>query len=122
MTAKSSNQSQKIEESKVAPRVATKCKFPHEILSVCLALAKAKNVKETLVVSAEPDKSPLPKKPTSAYIYFNLENYENSRKIDPNCSLLVCSKDAGARWATMTPQDKLKYQKLADDDKIRYDR
>lgn len=110
MTAKSSNQSQKIEESKVAPRVATK------------SLAKAKNVKETLVVSAEPDKSPLPKKPTSAYIYFNLENYENSRKIDPNCSLLVCSKDAGARWATMTPQDKLKYQKLADDDKIRYDR
>ncbi len=35
--------------------------------------------------------------------------------------MLTCSKESGAKWAAMTVQQKSKYQKLADEDKIRHD-
>jgi hypothetical protein len=78
MAVKSSNQSQKIEESKIAPRVAPKSKYFSGLMYI-LAQEKSKIVQKPLVVTVEPDKGPLPKKATSAYIYFNKECYENAR-------------------------------------------
>ena len=72
---------------------------------IILAQVKSKIVKEEpLVVPVELDKGPLPKKPTSAYIYFNVECYENARKKDSNYSMLTCSKESGAKWTAMTAQ------------------
>jgi len=64
----------------------------------------------------------LPKKVTSAYFFFNSQYIKSVREKDTNISQTEGAKMAGTKWGSMTEKEKAPYEKLAADDKIRFDK
>ncbi len=56
----------------------------------------------------------------SAYLYYNTEFVADLRAKDPDLKQGDLFKMAGAKWATMTDTEKAKYNKLSQQDKLRY--
>jgi len=67
-----------------------------------------------------------PKKASNAYLYYTKENREKVKKEmhakDPAIKLTDVTKELGARWKSLTPVEKAPYDKLAKEDKARYDK
>lgn len=63
-----------------------------------------------------------PKKPSSAYIFFSKEERINIKNKNPEMSFGDIAKLIGKNWKHISEKDKKKYIKMADDDKIRYNK
>ena len=63
----------------------------------------------------------MPKKPQSAYLLFSQEERLKVRNENPNFSNNECAKELGRRWKVVSPEEKLRFQQLADLAKQKYD-
>lgn len=61
-----------------------------------------------------------PKKCLSAYMIFVRETRSKISKANPDMPVLQIMKEVGNKWQNLTPTEKQIFQKMADDDKIRY--
>lgn len=64
----------------------------------------------------------LPKKPTSAYFFFNQQYIKNVREKDAAITQTEGAKLAGTKWGTMSEKEKTPFEKQATDDKVRFDK
>ena len=62
-----------------------------------------------------------PKRALSAFFYYANEERPNVRAANPDFSVGEVAKELGRQWAEMNETDKSKYEKLAEDDRARYD-
>ena len=62
-----------------------------------------------------------PKKAISAYLYFNAENRDKVKKKNPDIKPKDIMKELGKMWKALSEKEKVKYNKMADEDKARYD-
>ena len=58
----------------------------------------------------------------SAYFFFLADERENIKRDNPDIKVTEVSKVAGQRWKEISAENKAKYEKLAKDDKERYER
>ncbi len=63
-----------------------------------------------------------PKKPLSAYTLFVVEVRNNVQRDNPHLSFKEVASKVGAMWRELPEHHKEKYQQLAEQDKVRYDR
>lgn len=63
-----------------------------------------------------------PKKPRSAYIFFCEDMRETVKKENPDLSGKDILRELGARWKTLTAEDKEQYEEQNKEDKVRYER
>uniref|UniRef100_A0A0D6R3Y0 HMG box domain-containing protein n=1 Tax=Araucaria cunninghamii TaxID=56994 RepID=A0A0D6R3Y0_ARACU len=63
-----------------------------------------------------------PKRGLSAYMFYANENRERVRTENPNITFGQVGKVLGEEWKGLTDEKKSKYQKMAADDKARYER
>lgn len=62
-----------------------------------------------------------PKKPLSAFMHFSTLNRALIIQEKPELKFTGIAKESGHRWReVLTPEDKARYQKLAEEDKARY--
>lgn len=62
-----------------------------------------------------------PKRNISAFFFFSTEEREKLKKEgNAEMKLMDASKEIGKRWAAIDPEVKAKFEKMAEDDKIRY--
>merc|ERR1719348_1519686 len=62
------------------------------------------------------------KDPRSAYLYFSNEVREKLKSENPEISITECAKEAGKLWKELTPSRRAKFQNMAANDKIRYEK
>lgn len=62
-----------------------------------------------------------PKKPRSAYIFFCEDMRETVKKENPDLSGKDILRELGARWKTLTAEDKEQYEEQNKKDKVRYE-
>ncbi len=67
-------------------------------------------------------KSGAPKRPSSAFILYMNDNRERIKAQNPNATFGELSKIGSAEWKQVKPVVKSKYEKLAEQDKVRYER
>ena len=60
-----------------------------------------------------------PKGPVSSFMMFNKTFSSEIKKLNPDLSMTETTKIIGQKWNGLTEEEKLPYQKMADDDKIR---
>lgn len=63
-----------------------------------------------------------PKRPCSAYIFFSKKERIDIKNKHPEMKFGDIAKLIGTRWKQISEKDKKKYIKIADDDKIRYNK
>lgn len=63
-----------------------------------------------------------PKKPLSSWMLFNQEQYEPTRKKNPDLSMVEITKANSEKWRAMTEKQKEKYDKIKEKDQARYDK
>lgn len=61
-----------------------------------------------------------PKRSNTAYIYFSNDKRGEIKKENPDADFAEISKLIAKEWKTLSPKDKTPYQKMADEDKLRY--
>jgi len=61
-----------------------------------------------------------PKKPKSSYMFFSMEKRAEVVKKNPTAKLGEISKEIGDLWKKTTDKNKVKFEKLAETDKKRY--
>lgn len=61
-----------------------------------------------------------PKRPSSAYIFFNVEHAKKLRAADPSLGTAEITKKCGEDWNSLGESEKKRYHNLADQDKVRY--
>lgn len=61
-----------------------------------------------------------PKKASSSYLFFNAENRDKVKKQNPDIKPKDIMKELGKMWKALSEKDKVKYNKMADADKVRY--
>ena len=70
----------------------------------------------------KPKRDPtMPKKPHSSYLLFSKEERLKVRNENPNFSNIECAKELGRRWKVVSPEEKLRFQQLADLARQKYD-
>tara|TARA_B110000881_G_C18586701_1_gene525260 strand:- start:946 stop:1353 length:408 start_codon:yes stop_codon:yes gene_type:complete len=62
----------------------------------------------------------LPRRPKSAYIYFCKDRRPLIREKLSDAKLPEIAKELGKQWSCVDSEEKLKYQKLSNEDKQRY--
>ncbi|KEJ83011.1 Putative high mobility group protein [Oxytricha trifallax] len=62
------------------------------------------------------------KKPTNAYIFFQKEEMRQLMSDNPGNSVASFAKQVGLKWAGLTSEEKSKFEQMAENDKIRYQR
>ena len=71
---------------------------------------------------SKPKKDPnMPKKPLSSYFLFSQEERMKIKIENPSFSIGDCAKELGRRWAIVSPEEKKRYQELADQARQKYD-
>ena len=71
---------------------------------------------------SKPKKDPtMPKKPLSSYFLFSQEERLKIKVENPSFSIGECAKELGRRWAVVSPEEKKRYQQLADQARQKYD-
>lgn len=78
--------------------------------------------KEYSRVKAAPRDANSPKRNKSPYLFFCEETRTKISKQSPELSMTDVSKELGKTWRALSEADKRKYQKMADEDKVRYER
>ncbi len=63
-----------------------------------------------------------PKRPCSAYIFFSKKERINIKDKNPEMKFGDIAKTIGINWKQISEKDKKKYIKMADEDKIRYNK
>ena len=63
----------------------------------------------------------MPKKPHSSYLLFSKEERLKVRNENPDFSNVECAKELGRRWKVVSPEEKLRFQQLADLARQKYD-
>ena len=63
----------------------------------------------------------MPKKPLSSYFLFSQEERLKIKIENPSFSIGECAKEIGKRWAVASPEEKKRYQQLADQARQKYD-
>lgn len=63
----------------------------------------------------------LPKKPKTAFLFFSKTEGKLMKQSNPELKMTDISKICGQKWKTLTKEDLIPYQKLSDEDHIRYD-
>lgn len=99
------------------------------IRNVCYELGAEDKIDEitskllsTTFMKIKPLKDPnRPKRPKSSYMFFTQEMREKLLKKNPNASMTELSKIMGAEWAKTSEKDRVKYARMAEEDKTRYD-
>jgi len=61
-----------------------------------------------------------PKRALSAFFWFSGDERPKVRKESPELGVGDVAKEMGARWKVITPEEKARYQQMADKDKARY--
>ena len=61
-----------------------------------------------------------PKRPLTAYFMWLKENREKIKQANPGMTVIEISKAAGVQWNAL--KDKTRWEKMAADDKVRYER
>ena len=70
----------------------------------------------------KPKRDPnMPKRPPSSYLLFSQEERLKVKAENPSFSIGECSKELGQRWAVMSPEEKQRFQELADQARQKYD-
>jgi len=79
-------------------------------------------LKEILPKKAKRSKKPknAPKNPKSAYIFYCQDTRPNVKTEMPELNAKEVLKELGGRWQNTDDDTKAKYQKMAEDDKVRY--
>ena len=71
----------------------------------------------------KPPKDPnKPKRALSAFFYYANDERASVRAANPDFSVGEVAKELGRQWNELTENDKHKYEKLAEQDRARYDR
>lgn len=78
-----------------------------------------KYLDEKTKLKAKKDKN-RPKKPKTSYFFFMMEVRDSVAKGDPSLKIGDIGKVIGKMWKDLTPEQKVKYEDLARDDKVRY--
>ena len=78
---------------------------------LCTTFTKVKQMKD-------PNR---PKRPKSSYMFFTADIREKLAKKNPTASMTDLSKLMGQEWAKTSEKDKMKFVKMAEDDKARYE-
>ena len=63
----------------------------------------------------------MPKRPPSSYFLFSQEERLKVKAENPSFSIGECSKELGQRWAVLSPEEKQRFQELADQARQKYD-
>ena len=79
---------------------------------------KSTNVKVTL--KDFPKGTVMPKKPRSAFILFQAENFKKVREQNPDLKMAQVTTKSAADWGTLSKSKKAKYEKQAIADKQRH--
>ena len=70
----------------------------------------------------KPKRDPnMPKRPPSSYFLFSQEERLKVKAENPSFSIGECSKVLGQRWAVLSPEEKQRFQELADQARQKYD-
>ena len=78
---------------------------------------------EGKTVKKEPVKDPnAPKRNKSPYLFFCEASREGIRKKHPDMKMTDVSKELGKMWKDLTEGEKGKYEKMAERDKVRYEK
>ena len=71
---------------------------------------------------SKPKRDPnMPKKPLSSYFLFSKEERLKIKIENPSFSIGECAKELGQRWAVLSPEEKQRFQELADQARQKYD-
>ena len=99
-----------------APSKVAKVKTPKSKSGLKVAAATETKTKEK---KKKKEKDPnAPKRSKSSYLYFCEDLRAGLRQENPTLSMTEVSKELGRRWQEMT--DKIKYEVLAEEDRVRY--
>lgn len=72
---------------------------------------------------SKPPKDPnKPKRALSAFFFYANDERANVRAVNPDFSVGEVAKELGRQWNELGETEKLKYEKLAEGDRARYDR
>ena len=63
-----------------------------------------------------------PKRAMVAFMFFSIEQRPSEQKKNPSLGIADISKLLGQQWRTMSDSQKARYEKLAAQDKIRYEK
>ena len=63
-----------------------------------------------------------PKRPTTAFIYFSVENRIKIMKNKPDTKMVDCSKISSEEWGKLTDAQKVKFNKMNEKSRERYDK
>lgn len=85
-----------------------------------LAPIKKKTTKKKKGKAAKTKDPMLPKKAKSAYLFFSTENRPVIKAQNPDATFGDLGKLVGAAWKKADKETKAKYQKMNEDDQVRY--
>jgi len=112
--AEKKEKKQKINEEKKAERIKLNEEKKAE---------KRKLIEEKKAAKLKKKKDPnAPKNARNAYMFFCNELREKLKSESPDMPITEVGKEAGRRWKEMTPSIRAKYEKMAADDKLRYEK
>jgi len=80
---------------------------------------KKKPPKKKAKVEKDPN---APKKNLNAYMFYTKENRDKVKAEKADLKPADVSKELGARWKKLKPEDKKPYEELAQKDKTRYEK
>ena len=63
----------------------------------------------------------MPKKPPSHFLLFSQVERLKIKTENPSFSIGECAKELGKRWAVLSPEEKQRFQQLADQARKKYD-
>ena len=73
-------------------------------------------------IKSKPKRDPtMPKRPPSSYFLFSQEERLKVKAENPSFSIGECAKELGQRWAVLSPEEKQRFQQLADQARKKYD-
>jgi hypothetical protein len=72
---------------------------------------------------AKKEKDPnAPKKPCGAYMFFCKDKRNSIKAAKPSLTTPEIGKELGKLWGTLSDGEKVKYNKQAEQDKVRYEK
>ena len=103
-----------------APKKAVKGAAGKKVEDTSVKNGKKGAVKEPPVV--EKTKATRPKPTMSPYMYFMKESWTSSKEANPDLKFIEIAKINSDAWKSVTDKQKVKYQKMTDIDRIRYEK